>query len=806
MGIRFVWLVLTCLCSCLCACGQATSVRRQLLAPEAVALVEKSARQQNASGTLMLLSEADRVLGVHPAVAGRIVAVTSRDVLTVEPRSATVVKRVTLGATATAANLSEQGTRALLTLGGEIQLWSLDPIRKIATLVKSDDRVTSTALSPDGASVVLGQCREGMPRLPKDALRPNAGMQPADIDMPCGYRLFSGVDGSLVAEIPAPSDELSGLSYSSDARYLVHTGFQKHMVYDLAKSRLALRRLGGRVESGGPSDFEIFQIEGDKLLMSRFGVVEYDDLSTGKVLASQRYDVDTFDVNYLHMRIEGTPFVATVWNDGEKVTVWNFETRTLVKTPALRPYLDGVCFACSIRDRHDGTIALTVKDSPLISLATGKVTKHTDTHAFVPTEVVTSGRYGSVLREHPEASDAVCRYYPKGQERSVEGPGTPTLVPDAFCAHPLIGDGVVTTSEEGPLRIFDLATRNEALAFGTTVESGTHLLAVAREKTFGFRLGFSESEVVWLTQGAAPKRFTGTEASRFEPVVVGGTRFRLSTRKRKEPVSEIVGEDSSGREVFRRAVPGYVYSMLASEELLVIMTSAPPVDPRPEQSKPRPKSLIQTTLLCLLPNECTPMASGVTVMAVAEHSLLLQEERSGPVMVRDTRTGKSTVIAGTCALGVALMKTTKGLRAICLDRRGFAPSAEPSKVAVDSAPTGYRLTVFDSEGAPIAVHDVGVVNGRNSGDPWPGVGNRLLVPRLSTRGVARYGLLDIEAGWVAELVGDARGAIALYADGRYERFGVTTPLDGAMRCLQGDAYLPSAACGEHHEVRGRMDP
>jgi hypothetical protein len=754
---------------------------------------------QGNGGVLHLLGSEDAVIAQQASERGYVVAVTAAGFLRFDPKVPEVVRRSLFQGPADRALISARGDRALLAFGGRVELWATDTERKIATLTTTDHGFIEMALSANGAAAAVSMCAEDMPKGAK---------APAD-ETPCGTVLVRGEDGVRVAVVPGEVAELAFFSFSDDARYLVQTGSQKRMIYEVSTGRLALRRLGGRLEPGADI-FEVFQIESDKLVMSRFGVVEYDDLRTGRVVASQHYDAAESGATFRHLRVAGLPIIATLWNEGERVSLWNYESRKLVKTVVLKSHLKEPCNSCTLSDHGDGKLSLSVQDSPIIDAATGQVEKQGDKNPLVQSETVLVGATGLLRREYPESATEVCRYMTVGTSAGeLQGQPTPSTaggfeVPPAFCSGASMSAQALAVSDNGALRVYDLAARKERLQFGQVhpyPDHGGGLSTVAREGVFGLR-ATRAGQTLWLTQKPAAAPFVG-ELGDFmaEPAQTDDYRFFAKYRTGTEARSEIIGHDRVGKEVLRDAIPGYARSLMASGNRVVVKAMALQVRLPDSKAgaprKPHPKVSKYVFFLCEVSAGCKPVEADESVLGIAGSHVLTSSLSESAHAIRNLDTGTKIAIDAECAYGLGITMTKEGLRVLC---RVAFPKLVPSGNG-EPTPT---FAVFDEHGRKVHVLELAEGLRRNLGYANPELlhmtGSRLLLPLESGR--TRYALIDVRQGLVATILGDHQGALALLPDGRFERFGDSTRFDGALRCLKDDIYHPAAACGTHLAVAG----
>lgn len=167
-------------------------------------------------------------------------------------------------------------------------------------------------------------------------------------------------DGAVVTSFAAPPyDPQKGARFvshlSPDGRYVFFMGSQEVHVYSVQTGKRVLLRKGGRIypstalEEGGAEVFAL--IAPDRLLLSRFGVLEVDDLKSGQVVATQRYST-VVDDGYRHLLSPDRKVVATLSIKEKSVRLWDM--RKTVRTATLPRDIE--CTSCTFGFQPNGGI------------------------------------------------------------------------------------------------------------------------------------------------------------------------------------------------------------------------------------------------------------------------------------------------------------------------------------------------------------------------------------------------------------------------------------------------------------------
>jgi WD40 repeat protein len=327
----------------------------------------------------------------------------------------------------------------------------------------------------------------------------------------CEVHVHSTLDASRIARVPVPNqDPQLGIwtpsSLSPSGAYLLLMRTQEFQWLSVATGKRALLRKGGRFVPGdaiGKASRELLEFTDDTtLLFSRFGMLELDDLKTGKVLFSQRYAASQ-DEDVRHVVSPDRKRVATFLQGRGQVAVWDWSTGKPAQTFALGK--DVVCNTCEVSVsnseiiRVEGATINGANATISIDAKAKKVVEDTtpETNSFQSTFFAEDGM---TVRENandfsyvvvaPEGSSTH-----RGLNLSFESAGN-TLV--------VTGKSMVRVFDRRAQTIFQLGTEHLPPSRDPSEHNG--YLPVARQAALGLRR--PDKTEIWLEQPSAPATST----------------------------------------------------------------------------------------------------------------------------------------------------------------------------------------------------------------------------------------------------------------------------------------------------------
>ncbi len=725
--------------------------------------------------TLELLGYgAGSIAGVVLTQAGHAVAHSQRSLYDFDPAAPDVVRRHPLPDDTTSVVPSENGARAVVVRKEKTEIWDLGSFRKVATLDTTEPASSGAHISADGEQVALSSCGDEIPAPPaKGKLKPQAP------EAACGYLIFSAKDGKRISVFATEGDGFSEGTFSSDGRFLVASSIQKRLVYNASTGKLVLRRIGGRVDPSGGS--ELTEFMGDTLLVTRFGVVEVDDLNTGKVVASQRYDVPGADETLFHLHVPGTTRLVTMWGSGKKVFVWDWAQKRVVRTFDLAKKLEEPCYGCTLSALDPNKLSVVGAPVELtLDLATGTATSSGEASSR-RTEIAYEGPGARVERQYDD----------HGWTCYLTAGGTRSEISRVLCGNGerVSGRGsLLAGAASGSVAVYDVAKKRLVLGLGPAPEErGGGFAPVVRDGILGL-ISWGEEKPLWLTQGEhVPREFpkgkrgNGTETN----------DLRITTEW-AEKGTMVRAEDLDGQEAFSHKLDGSPGPVLGSGSRVVI-------------SKMSADRKSYDTLLCEPKKGCTPLTSGGRPAALNGPWFVDHPAAGQAHELRNLDSGKRFAIPDeACGSVVAVLPTAAGAQLVCA-AGSSKPKAKHAGPEVED-----KLWVVDQDGARVRELTVPRLKLRPASMKSPNsqlrmLGASLVLPGGTEGGHDRYTLVDVEGKRPSvDLVTTATGALAVYSDGTFERFGKSDPLLPLVRCVRGDLMSPLESCLRGREIKGGL--
>lgn len=723
------------------------------------------------------------ISGVVVTEGGHAVAYSLRTLYDFDPATPDVVRRHALPDDTTSVVPSANGARAAVVRKEKTEVWDLTTFRAVATL-DTTETGNSVQVSADGAQIAVSACGDAIPAPPaKGKVKP---VDP-EANATCGFLVFSGKDGKRLAAFATESDGGFGEgTFSSDGRFIVLSGMQKRLVYNASTGKLILRRIGGRVDGSGGS--ELTEFMGDSLLVTRFGVVEVDDLATGKVVAGQRYDVPGADETLFHLRIPGATRLATMWGSGKKVFVWDWSQKRVVRTFDLGKKLEEPCYGCTLSALDANKLAVVGAPVELtLDLATGAVTSSGEASSR-RTEIAYEGPGARVERQYED----------HGSSCYVTAGGVRSEVSRVLCGNgeKVVGRGsLVAGSASGSVAVYDVAKKRTVLTLGPAPEErGGGLTAVVRDGILGFT-SWNEDKPLWLTQGEhRPREFPKSKR--------GGMSMETSdlrvTSEWLDKGNMVRAEDLDGQEAFSQKLDGSNGPMLGSGARVVI-------------SKLATDRKSYETMLCEPKKGCSPLPAGPRPVGFNGAWLVSRQSAAQGHDLRNVDTGKAfSITEEACGMVFGLLPTAAGVHLVC----GAGAKKPPPKGLAGAAGAGAevddKVWVVDQDGARVRELTVPraklrPMSMKSINGQLRMLGSSLVLPGGADGGHDRYTLVDVEGKRPSvDLVATASGAIALYSDGTFERFGKSEPLLPMVRCVRGDVMSPLETCLRGREIKGGL--
>jgi hypothetical protein len=722
----------------------------------------------------MALGGDNPVREIQQTESGVVVGFSARELLKFDPAKPTVVEHIDFPETIDEHLASKRGDRALLRFGMRVELWSTREFRRIAVLMtQPEPGPLQLAMSQDGSISTLRTCEERF-RVPTVTPVGKTG-KPAAIDeddLPCGYVSFDA-QGKETGRIASPTKDVSQFDLSPDGKYVVEYGLQLRNLLLRESGKQVLKRVGGRVDGGARSSEELMEFQGDRLLLSRFGLVEYDDLSTGKVISSQRYAAESPDEPIIHVRLSDAPVVASLWPSKARLFLYSFERAgTPAKVVSLNKVFTQGCLGCSMEADGDGVL---ISDSER-TVHVSRVGAMTERPASKVSTTLAAGPSGRVVESYDDQGQR-CAWVPAGADRSKA-----TELPRSMCLSVSIGKGVLAANPAGGLHVWEFNSQKLTLEYGGGAES--HGTLLVDNDVAGF-IGH-DGKPLWLTRDPPPKTPAVEDIKHFNRAA--RTQTHVFTLERSEKSTWIVARDKDDKEVMREDIGGQVASVY-------LHASGPRI------AVPRWSSRGAEAVICEVGKGCSAMLASGAPFGLIDHWLLW---RTGTrVEIVDLRTRDAVVLPeDKCTVPVGASNVAGSPRFVCMHHA--RPKGEIETM----------LWSFDSSGKPITSVKVTDAQGRASmptkktkggwGDLWfeqsgvRWIHGKMLVPALRRRSTA---LFDLERGRLADVYVDGTGAVVTFADGSFERFG-TSNGDARFRCRRGAFSYPLATCGAR-EVTGR---
>lgn len=724
----------------------------------------------------MLPYAAGSISGVVVTEGGHVVGHSLRALYDFDPAAPDVVRQHPLPDDTTSVVPSANGTRAVVVRREKNELWDLSTFRMVAAL-DTNETGNSVHISPDGAQVAVSTCGDAIPTPPV-----KGKVKPADPEAnpTCGFLVFSGKDGKRLTAFATDGDGGFGEgTFSPDGRFIVLSGMQKRLVYNASTGKLVLRRLGGRVDGSGGS--ELTEFMGDTLLVTRFGVVEVDDLATGKVVAGQRYDVPGADETLFHLRVPGSTRLATLWGSGKKVFVWDWAQKRVVRTFDLGKKLEEPCYGCSLAAVQPDKLSVVGASVELtLDLATGATTSSGDASSR-RTEIAYDGPGARLERQYED----------HGWSCYLSAGGARSEVSRVLCGsgEPATGRGnLLAGTASGSVAVYDLGKKRMVLALGPVPEErGVSLTPVVRDGVLGF-VSWGDEKPLWLTHSEhTPREFLkGKRGSSTE------TSDLRITSEWLDKGNMVRAEDFDGQEAFSQKLDGSPGPMLASGTRVVI-------------SKLAQDRKSYDTLLCEPKKGCAPLVSGARPVALNGAWFVSHPGTGQGHDLRNLESGKTFAIPDeACGMVVGVLPTERGAHVVC----SAGSKKAPPKIGVSDA--DGKLWVLDQDGARVRELAVPRVKLRPLSMKSPNgqlrmLGSSLIFPGGAEGGHDRYALVDVEGKRPSvDLVVTATGGVAVYSDGTFERFGKSEPLLPLLRCARGDLLAPLETCVRGREIKGGL--
>ncbi len=715
------------------------------------------------------------VTGVVMTEGGHVVAHSLRALYDFDPATPDVVRRHALPDDTSSVVPSANGARALVVRKDKTEIWDLAAFRVAATLDTAE--IDNNAhISADGAQVALSACGDAIPAPPaKGKVKP---VDP-EANPTCGFLVFSGKDGKRLAAFATESEGGFGDgTFSPDGRFIVLSGMQKRLVYNASTGKLVLRRIGGRVDGSGGN--ELTEFMGDTLLVTRFGVVEVDDLATGKVVAGQRYDVPGADETLFHLRVPGSTRLATMWGSGKKVFVWDWAQKRVVRTFDLGKKLEEPCYGCTLTAIEPNKLSVVGASVELtLDLATGAATSSGDA----------SGRRTELAYDGPGAR-LERQYEDRGWSCYLTAGGARSEVSRVLCGNGerVAGHGnLLAGTSSGSVAVYDLGKKRLVLGLGPAPEErGVALSPVVRDGVLGF-VSWGDEKPLWLTQSEhTPRAFPkGKRGSATET-----SDLRVSTEW-LDKGNMVRAEDLEGQEAFSQKLDGSPGPILASGARVVI-------------SKLAQDRKSYDAILCEPKKGCAPLVSGARPVAL-NGAWFVSHPTGDAHELRNLDTGKTfTIPDEVCGMVVGVLPTAGGAHMVC----AAGSKKAPSKIA--TVGPDDKLWVVDQDGARVRELSVPRVKLRplsmkSLSGQLRMLGSSMVFPGGAEGGHDRYALVDVEGKRPSvDLVVTASGGVAVYSDGTFERFGKSEPLLPLLRCARGDLLAPLESCLKGREIKGGL--
>lgn len=735
----------------------------------------------------------------HRSPQGHFVVHTARHLVDIDPERMDTSRVVEL----------PEGTRDIVATGGAPRLLAVG--RDVVYVLDGATlgvvaRVAMPGLANEEGSVTLASGSGAW-----------AARQCANEGAESGCRLVAFDPGGARRATVQVGDALPLLS--PDGAYLVEVGLKKRNVYDASTGRLLLRREGGRFlkdppgqpqgQGQEPGREETFRFLADgvgsgggfgRLVISRDGVVEVDDLRSGRVLGSVRY-ARIFQ-NSAHLVSPDGSLVASVL-PGRQIGF--FDTRTLRprKSASLAPAFLDECNGCSLVWRDEAHVEVLDGEEHVIVSVDGNLERR---KADAP-ERVLSGPAFSVEGDGSERAQLAGGAAKVAPCVLTLAGGPPIPVSTASCWRGALPHferegrfvaGMVPSDANRVRRTFTLYDDRRSSAVASL---GQRDIVPRSPRDFGGLAGLTgaDADPIWLTQAPvdaamlpsptwtpstddlrAPNtvqtRLTGTHSFRLEWEPDGLT---LTISPRIPGAKAFVGRDTS--------FPPARWYVSAGAALLAVSSTGNPGRPN-------------FALLCDAGSGCKRLPIP-GVVGFAWPWILARSAASQPSVaytLHHAVSGASRALPSGCATGwlldaaptVACMSHASS--PADLDRIAFLDGAGRATGEVPLPESGPYLTRME----------------------WPGIvlGNRgiLLLPRSDRLETWAFDAHRRRAIIVPGL----RVALALYPEGRFEVFGDDTPstrpegvslAESTLRCREGETLFPLARCRARAEARGAWD-
>lgn len=718
---------------------------------------------------------AGAITGVVATQGGHVVAHSLRALYDFDPATPEVVRRHALPEDTVSVVPSTGGGRAVVVRKDKTEIWDLAAFRVTATLDTTE--VDSNAhISADGEQVALSACGDAIPTPPAKGKAKPVDPEAAPT---CGFLVFSGKDGKRLAAFATESDGGFGEgTFSADGRFIVLSGMQKRLVYNTSSGKLVLRRIGGRVDGSGGS--ELTEFMGDTLLVTRFGVVEVDDLATGKVVAGQRYDVPGADETLFHLRVPGSTRLATMWGSGKKVFVWDWAQKRVVRTFDLAKKLEEPCYGCTLSALDANKLSVVGAPVELtLDLTTGAATSSGEASSR-RTEIAYDGPGARLERQYED----------RGWSCYLTAGGARSEVSRVLCGN---GERVTARGSllagtaSGSVAVYDLGKKRMVLTLGPTPEDrSVGFMPVVRDGILGF-VSWGDERALWLTQGdRTPREFI--KGKRGNSTETSDLRI---TSEWLDKGNMVRAEDLDGQEAFSQKLDGSPGPMLGSGTRVVI-------------SKLAQDRKSYDTLLCEPKKGCSPLVSGARPVALNGAWFVSHPTTGQGHELRNLESGKTFAIPEeACGMVVGVLPAGGGAHLVC----GAGGKKAPPKVMLD---VDDKLWVVDQDGARVRELTVPRVKLRPMSMKSPNgqlrlLGSSLVLPGGADGGHDRYALVDVEGKRPSvDLVVTTSGGVAVYSDGTFERFGKSEPLLPLLRCARGDVLAPLETCLRGREIKGGL--
>lgn len=737
----------------------------------------------------------------HRSPRGHFVVHTARHLIDVDPEHLDALRVVDL----------PEGTREVVATAGAPRLLAVgrDVVHVLdGTTLSVLSRVVVRGLAIEEGSVALAAGSGAW-----------AARQCVSESATAGCKLVTfDPDGKPRATVPV-GDALPLLS--PDAAYLVEVDVRKRNVYDAISGRLLLRREGGRFlkEPPGqpqgqgyePGREETFQFLADgsgaagfgRLAISREGVVEVDDVRTGRVLGSVHYPRIFRDSPHLASP-DGT-LVASVL-PGREIAF--FDTRTLRprRRVSLAPAFLDECNGCSLVWRDEAHVEVLGGEEHVIASVDGTLERR---KADAP-ERVLSGPGFSVDGDGSERAKTAVGTGSVAPCALTLGDGRAIPLSTAACARGELPHferagrfvaGMVPSDAHRARRTFTLYDERRPGADVEAMSLGHREATPRLPRDFGGLAGLTgaPAEPIWLTQAPVdaatlPSPTWTPSADDLRAPSTVQTRLTRSHAFRLEwepdGLTLTITPRTPGAQAFAvhdGAFPPARWYVDAGVALLAVSSSGNPG--RPDYA-----------LLCAAGTGCKRLPTP-GVVGFAWPWILARSATSQPAVTQTLYhavTGASRPLPPGCDAAWLL----DAAPTVACIMHSPAPSDE------------HRIAFFDGAG-----HATGEVPLPSPGPfltsvAWPGI-------VLGNRGLLLLPSVDRLETWVfdahrrrAIVVPGTRAALALYPAGRFEVFGgdpASSRSEGArlaastLRCREGETLYPLARCRTAAESPGAWD-